>query len=563
MAAPLRERGVPVEVEVTTGSAFVELIRRVVEGGHDLVIKTAQNFDSPLGGLLGTTALHLMRKCPVPVYNLLLLYVFWELTGLCSFFLISSDRSKGEAGLRAASHALLVTVAGGLSMLVALLYLIAQTGTASLTALLALELDPAVATVVLALILPAVLTKSAQLPTHFWLPGAMAAPTPVSAYLHSATMVKAGIILLLFFYPILGGSPLWTWILLPLGAATCLWGSVRALGPARHQAADGVVDGLAARSDHADDRVRDRRRDSGRDAARLRPRRLQGGTLPDRWRSRPRGAYPLAPQTGRTVAPDAAAGGGSGCPGRVDGGDPAARRVPLQGADPEEGDDDRPLDPRVGDQRHCAGIGGNGRLFEPLLLRGLHRQAAQRRRPRGRTARRGPPAGTDLPRGGDLAGRSGGALGRSGVSRAGRLLGGRRPPRGQASVALVRRQRGAAVERRHRVDRLPRGPLAGPPVPEGADHPVVARRRAVRGVDAPLAGLRPGRRPRAGRRVAEGLSGRRRRLRASSLPGPAARAGGHRLARGGAGRRSGGGHPGRSCWRCWWLPPGRCPGSCS
>ena len=60
--------------------------------------------------------------------NLLLLYVFWELTGLCSFFLISSDRSKGEAGLRAASHALLVTAAGGLSMLIGLLYLIAQDG---------------------------------------------------------------------------------------------------------------------------------------------------------------------------------------------------------------------------------------------------------------------------------------------------------------------------------------------------------------------------------------------------------------------------------------------------
>jgi multicomponent K+:H+ antiporter subunit A len=161
--------------------------------------------------------------------NLLLLYVFWELTGLCSFFLISSDRSKGEAGLRAANHALLVTVAGGLSMLVGLLHLIAQTGTPSLSALFALELDPAVATVVLALMLPAVLTKSAQVPTHFWLPGAMAAPTPVSAYLHSATMVKAGVILLLFFYPLLGGSPLWTWVLLPLGTATCVWGSLQAL----------------------------------------------------------------------------------------------------------------------------------------------------------------------------------------------------------------------------------------------------------------------------------------------------------------------------------------------
>jgi multicomponent K+:H+ antiporter subunit A len=161
--------------------------------------------------------------------NLLLLYVFWELTGLCSFFLIKSDRSKGEAGLRAATQAFLVTVAGGLSMLVAFLYLIDQTGTASLAALLETGLAPQVQTVALALILPAVLTKSAQVPTHFWLPGAMAAPTPVSAYLHSATMVKAGIVLLLYLYPLLGSSPLWTWILLPVGAVTCILGSLRAL----------------------------------------------------------------------------------------------------------------------------------------------------------------------------------------------------------------------------------------------------------------------------------------------------------------------------------------------
>ena len=184
------------------------------QGGRTIALLAA--FESAMLGLLLAD-------------NLMLLYVFWELTGLCSFFLISSDQSKGEAGLRAASHALLVTVAGGLSMLVGLLYLIASTGTASLTKLLTLDVDPAVATVALALILPAVLTKSAQVPTHFWLPGAMAAPTPVSAYLHSATMVKAGVILLLFFYPVLGGSPLWTWALLPLGAATCIWGSFRAL----------------------------------------------------------------------------------------------------------------------------------------------------------------------------------------------------------------------------------------------------------------------------------------------------------------------------------------------
>lgn len=161
--------------------------------------------------------------------NLLLLYVFWELTGLCSFFLISSDLSKGDKGLRAARDALLVTVAGGLFLLVGLLLLVERTGTASLTAVLDLDLDPGLQTLVLALVLPAVLTKSALVPTHFWLPGAMAAPTPVSAYLHSATMVKAGIVLLLYLYPALGASPLWSGALVPLGAATCIWGSLRAL----------------------------------------------------------------------------------------------------------------------------------------------------------------------------------------------------------------------------------------------------------------------------------------------------------------------------------------------
>ncbi len=162
--------------------------------------------------------------------NLFLLYIFWELTGICSFFLISSDRSKGEKGQRAASQALLVTVAGGLPLLIAIVYLVSHTGTASLDLLMTMELAPSLQTALLALVLPAVVTKSAQVPTHFWLPGAMTAPTPVSAYLHSATMVKAGIILLLYFYPILGGSPWWTWSLLPVGAATCLWGSWRALG---------------------------------------------------------------------------------------------------------------------------------------------------------------------------------------------------------------------------------------------------------------------------------------------------------------------------------------------
>ncbi len=162
--------------------------------------------------------------------ELLLVFTFWELTGLCSFFLIQTDADKRDDTFASAQQALLVTVAGALPMLVGFIILIAETGTGSLSVLSTLDLPIGIQTLTLALILPGILTKSAQVPFHFWLPGAMAAPTPISAYLHSATMVKAGIVLLLYLYPICGASPLWDLALVPLGAATCIWGSYRALG---------------------------------------------------------------------------------------------------------------------------------------------------------------------------------------------------------------------------------------------------------------------------------------------------------------------------------------------
>jgi multicomponent Na+:H+ antiporter subunit A len=162
--------------------------------------------------------------------ELLLLFTFWELTGLCSFFLINTDADKREDTFASAQQALVVTVGGALPMLIGFLVLIVETGTGSLSTLVTLDLPTSLQTLALALILPGILTKSAQVPFHFWLPGAMAAPTPISAYLHSATMVKAGLILLLYLFPICGASPLWSGVLVPLGAATCLWGSYRALG---------------------------------------------------------------------------------------------------------------------------------------------------------------------------------------------------------------------------------------------------------------------------------------------------------------------------------------------
>ena len=141
--------------------------------------------------------------------ELLLLFTFWELTGLCSFFLIGTDADKRDDTFASAQQALVVTVGGALPMLVGFLYLIFETGTGSLSTLVTFDLSPpGVQTLALALILPGVLTKSAQAPFHFWLPGAMAAPTPISAYLHSATMVKAGLILLLYLFPVCGDSAL-------------------------------------------------------------------------------------------------------------------------------------------------------------------------------------------------------------------------------------------------------------------------------------------------------------------------------------------------------------------
>jgi NADH:ubiquinone oxidoreductase subunit 5 (subunit L)/multisubunit Na+/H+ antiporter MnhA subunit len=161
--------------------------------------------------------------------NLFVLFVFWELTGLCSFFLINTDADKRDDTFAAAQQALIVTVGGALPMLIGFIYL-ATVGSASLTELYALELPMRTQTIAFLLILSGVLTKSAQVPLHFWLPGAMAAPTPISGYLHSATMVKAGLILLIYLFPVIGQTPYWSALLVPIGGATCIWGSYRALG---------------------------------------------------------------------------------------------------------------------------------------------------------------------------------------------------------------------------------------------------------------------------------------------------------------------------------------------
>jgi len=163
--------------------------------------------------------------------NVILMLIFWELTSLSSFLLISYSYRKPESR-RGARMALAVTGMGGLALLGGLLLLGEMAGSYDLSVILtqgeAVRADP-LYTPMLVLILLGAFTKSAQFPFHFWLPHAMAAPTPVSAYLHSATMVKAGIFLLARLFPVLSGTPEWTWLVIGAGLATLLIGAGVAL----------------------------------------------------------------------------------------------------------------------------------------------------------------------------------------------------------------------------------------------------------------------------------------------------------------------------------------------
>jgi multicomponent K+:H+ antiporter subunit A len=154
--------------------------------------------------------------------NLLLLVVFWELTSVSSFLLVGywGHRADARSGAR---MALAVTGGGGLAMLAGVVLLGQIAGTYELSDLLTRGDEiraHAQYPLVLVLVLLGCFTKSAQVPFHFWLPGAMAAPTPVSAYLHSATMVKAGVFLLARLYPILGGTDLFELIVSGAGLLT-------------------------------------------------------------------------------------------------------------------------------------------------------------------------------------------------------------------------------------------------------------------------------------------------------------------------------------------------------
>ncbi|WP_062121612.1 MULTISPECIES: monovalent cation/H+ antiporter subunit A [Sphingobium] len=163
--------------------------------------------------------------------NILLLLIFWELTSLSSFLLIGFRNDKAE-GRQGARMALAVTGGGGLALIGGLLLLGDIAGSFELADILvageAVRASP-LYPVALVLILIGCFTKSAQFPFHFWLPHAMAAPTPVSAYLHSATMVKAGVFLLARLWPVLSGTDLWFYLVSTTGLVTMIMGAAVAL----------------------------------------------------------------------------------------------------------------------------------------------------------------------------------------------------------------------------------------------------------------------------------------------------------------------------------------------
>jgi len=160
--------------------------------------------------------------------DLIMLVMFWEITSILSYLLIGHYRRRA-ASRRAALQALLVTTLGGLVLFVGAVLLVVAAGTGSIREMLAIAPTGPIVDAAVVMLLVGAVSKSALFPFHFWLPGAMAAPTPVSAYLHAAAMVKAGIYLIARFAPIFALSAPWRPIVISLGVFTMLLGGIQAL----------------------------------------------------------------------------------------------------------------------------------------------------------------------------------------------------------------------------------------------------------------------------------------------------------------------------------------------
>ncbi len=201
--------------------ALVVLYARYYMSASDPVPRFFSFFLAFMGAMMGV----------VLSGNLVQMVLFWELTSLFSFLLIGYWHHRRDAR-RGARMALTVTGAGGLCLLAGVLVLRRIVGSYELDVVLAsgdLVRAHALYPVALVLVLLGAFTKSAQFPFHFWLPRAMAAPTPVSAYLHSATMVKLGVFLMARLWPALSGTPEWFWLVGGAGAITLLLGGFIAM----------------------------------------------------------------------------------------------------------------------------------------------------------------------------------------------------------------------------------------------------------------------------------------------------------------------------------------------
>ena len=214
--------------------AFAGIMTLIVSGIGVLVFVYALGYFGPGAahtGRFATTLLAFSTAMLGLVWadSVWTLFVFWELTSVTSFLLVGHKSTDAEV-LVAARRALMVTAGGGLVLLAGLLLVTGDAGTTLISELA--PVDGTAATVGAVLVMIAAATKSAQVPFHPWLPGAMVAPTPVSAYLHAATMVKAGVVLVAVAGPALSGIGAWKACGIAFGVASIVWG---ALGALRHR----------------------------------------------------------------------------------------------------------------------------------------------------------------------------------------------------------------------------------------------------------------------------------------------------------------------------------------
>ena len=215
--------------------AFSAQMLALITGIGTLVFVYASGYlahEPKAGRLLGVLLLFMLAMIgAVSADNLILLFLFWELTSLASFLLVGFKHEDAQARA-SARQALLITMGGGLGLLGGLILLAQMSGAWTLSGVIAagprLAEDPRLP-LALTLVLLGAFTKSAQFPFHFWLPNAMAAPTPVSAYLHSATLVKLGIYLMARLDPAFNQVLFWEAVLIGTGTLTAVWAAVLAL----------------------------------------------------------------------------------------------------------------------------------------------------------------------------------------------------------------------------------------------------------------------------------------------------------------------------------------------